>query len=208
MKKPFRLLIAVPCTDYMHADFVKSLMNLTGHLQREGIRFHVEIMAGTLVYFARNSLACKAINEDFTHILFLDSDMVFDEEIVETLTFCGKDFVCGAFQSRRPPYGSCVFSQLKPLTKVTEYGKEPFRVKGCGMACTLISTEILRAVQLANKTCFLPEMQWGEDLTFCRRARALGYKIYAEPCVRLGHIGHEVIWPEDHARYMERLEKG
>ena len=66
MKKPFRLLIAVPCTDYMHADFVKSLMNLTGHLQREGIRFHVEIMAGTLVYFARNSLACKAINEDFT----------------------------------------------------------------------------------------------------------------------------------------------
>ena len=84
MKKPFRLLIAVPCMDYIHADFVKSLMNLTGHLQREGLRFHVEIMAGTLIYFARNSLCYKAINEDFTHILFLDSDMVFDEEIVET----------------------------------------------------------------------------------------------------------------------------
>ena len=103
MKKPFRLLIAVPCMDYIHAEFVKSLMKLTGHLQRESIRFAVEIVAGTLVYFARNKLACKAINEGFTHILFLDSDMVFDEEIVETLTFCGKDFVCGAFQSRRPP---------------------------------------------------------------------------------------------------------
>ena len=129
MKKPFSLLIAVPCMDYIHADFVKSLLNLTTHLQRQGIRFKVEIQAGTLVYFARNKLACQAINENYTHLLFLDSDMVFDEEIVETLTFCGKDFVCGAFQSRRPPYGSCVFSALKPLTKVTEYGSEPFRVE-------------------------------------------------------------------------------
>ena len=36
----------------------------------------------------------------------------------------------------------------------------------------------------------------------------MGFEIYAEPCVRLGHIGHEVIWPEDNLRYMERLEKG
>ena len=57
MKKPFRLLIAVPCMDYIHADFVKSLMNLTGHLQREGVRFAVEIVAGTLIYFARNKPA-------------------------------------------------------------------------------------------------------------------------------------------------------
>ena len=199
MKKPFRLLIAVPCMDYIHADFVKSLMNLTGHLQREGIRFHVEIMAGTLVYFARNSLACKAINEDFTHILFLDSDMVFDEEIVETLTFCGKDFVCGAFQSRRPPYGSCVFSQLKPLTKVTEYGKEPFRVKGCGMACTMISAEILKDVQAKYGTCFSPEtidgIKFGEDLAFCWRANNTGAEIWCEPTARCGHIAHVPIWP-------------
>lgn len=199
MKKPFRLLIAVPCMDYIHADFVKSLMNLTGHLQRESIRFHVEIMAGTLVYFARNSLACKAINEDFTHILFLDSDMVFDEEIVETLTFCGKDFVCGAFQSRRPPYGSCVFSQLKPLTKVTEYGKEPFRVKGCGMACTMISTEILKAVQQKYGNCFDPEkiegISFGEDLAFCWRALKTGAEIWCEPTARCGHIAHVPIWP-------------
>ena len=39
MRKPFKLLIAVPCMDYMHADFVKSLINLQNHLQHEGIRF-------------------------------------------------------------------------------------------------------------------------------------------------------------------------
>ena len=199
MKKPFSLLIAVPCMDYIHADFVKSLLNLTTHLQRQGIRFKVEIQAGTLVYFARNKLACQAINENYTHLLFLDSDMVFDEEIVETLTFCGKDFVCGAFQSRRPPYGSCVFSALKPLTKVTEYGSEPFRVEGCGLACTLISAEVLRAVQEKYGNCFDPEKidgtSFGEDLAFCWRALQTGAEIWCEPTARVGHIAHVPIWP-------------
>ena len=98
MKKPFKLLIAVPCMDYMHVDFVNSLLKLCQHLQREGINYHTEILSGTLVYLARNKLASKATCEGYTHLLFLDSDMVFDESIVETLCFCGKDFVCGAFQ--------------------------------------------------------------------------------------------------------------
>lgn len=199
MRKPFRLLIAVPSTDYMHADFVKSLVELQANLQREGIAHHVEIVAGTLVYFARDKLACKAVNENFTHLLFLDSDMVFDKNIVETLTFCGKDFVCGAFQERRSPYGKCVYSSLQPLTKVERWGMEPFRVKGCGMACTMISAEILKDVQAKYGTCFSPEtidgIKFGEDLAFCWRANNTGAEIWCEPTARCGHIAHVPIWP-------------
>lgn len=199
MRKPFRLLIAVPSTDYMHADFVKSLMNLTGNLQREGISHRVEIVAGTLVYLARDKLASKAINEGYTHLLFLDSDMVFDEHIVETLTFCGKDFVCGAFVSRRPKYGKCVYSRLKPLTPIADWGMEPFRVQGCGMACTMISAEILKNVMTRYGTCFSPEMhegiKYGEDLAFCWRAIETGAEIWCEPTARCGHIAHIPVWP-------------
>lgn len=199
MRKPFRLLIAVPCMDYVHAEFLKSLLKLTQHLQREGIRFETEICPGTLVYFARNKLACKAINENFTHILFIDSDMVFDEQIVDTLAFSGKDFVCGAFQSRRRPYGSCIFRSLKPVTKVEEYGAEPFRVAGCGMACTMISTEILKEVQSRFGNCFDPAwfdgVSFGEDLAFCWRANSIGAEIWCDPAARVGHIAHLPIWP-------------
>ena len=45
MKKPFKLLIAVPCMDYVHAEFMKSLLKLCQHLQREGIRYHTETRA-------------------------------------------------------------------------------------------------------------------------------------------------------------------
>ena len=199
MRKPFRLLIAVPTTDYMHADFVKSLVNLTSHLQREGISHHVEIVGGTLVYIARDRLACKVINEEYTHLLFIDSDMVFDESIVETLTFSGKDFVCGAFHSRRTPYGKCVYGSLKPLESVKAWGAEPFRVAGCGMACTMISKEILKEVQEKYKTCFQPEMidgiKYGEDLAFCWRANQTGAEIWCDPTARCGHIAHVPIWP-------------
>ena len=197
MRKPMRLLIAVPCTEYMHADFTVSLLKLTQHLQREGIKFDWEIKTGTLIYLARNSLCCRAINEDFTHILFLDSDMVFHETVVEDLLFCEKDFVCGAFQSRRPPYRSCIFSCLQPAERVKneEYGIEPFRVAGCGMACTIISTEILKAVQNKYGTCFTPTEEYGEDLAFCWRANTTGAEIWCEPTVRVGHIAHVPIWP-------------
>lgn len=199
MKKPFRLLIAIPCMDYLHAEFVKSLVQLTTHLSREGIAFAVDIHAGSLVYMARNRMACKAVNESFTHLLFIDSDMVFDESIVETLMFSDKEMVCGAFQSRRPPYGSCVFSSLKPLTKVKNYGLEPFRVAGCGMAMTMISTDVIKDVQAKFGNCFDPAtlegINFGEDLAFCWRVNKTGREIWCEPTARVGHIAHVPIWP-------------
>jgi len=199
MRKPFRLLIAVPSLEMMACNFVKSLLKLDEHLTREGINHHIEIISGTLVYFARNKLACQAINENYTHILFLDSDMEFDESIVETLMWSGKDFVCGAFQSRHKPYGSCVYTKLQPLTKVENYGAEPFRIDGCGMACTMISTEILREVMTKYGNCFDPERingtAFGEDLAFCVRAKSIGAEMWCEPTARLGHIAHISIWP-------------
>ena len=195
MRKPFRLLIAVPCTDYMHADFVKSLVNMTSHLQREGIAYELNLHVGTLVYLGRDSLCCKAMNDGFTHILFIDSDMVFHETAVEDLAFCGKDFVCGAFQSRRPKYGSCVYTALNPLERVKEYGAAPFRVAGCGMAFTMISSEILRNVKNKFGTCFTPMKEFGEDLAFCWRANETGAEIWCEPTARIGHIAHVQVYP-------------
>lgn len=196
-----RLLIAIPTTDFMHADFVNSLIKLTAHLQRDGIAYHVELVAGTLVYLARNKLACKAINEHYSHVLWLDSDMVFNETIVEDLAFCEKEFVCGVFHSRRPPYNSCIFKSIKPAERVKDFGLEAFRVAGCGMACVLVSTDVLSNVQKHFGNCFTPTDDYGEDLAFCWRAISMGAEIWCEPTARVGHIAHVPIWPgEDPAR--------
>lgn len=206
-----KLLIGIPSYDYQHAEFVKCLSALLIHLAKEGVDFDLCIENGTLVYFARDKIACKAINRGYTHVLWLDADMIFQPTILEDLLDDGCDFISGVAHSRRPPYLSCLFSNmddLDHLQRFEEYPQDVFEVAGCGFACVLIKTDVLRAVQQRYKTCFLPEADWGEDLTFCRRARALGCKIHADPHVRLGHIGHDVIWPEDCKRYMDQLQKG
>ena len=116
-----RLLIAVPTTDYIPADFVKSLAKLQQELGRCGIAYDVEIQSGTLVYIARNRLANKAINEKYTHVLWIDSDMVFGEKVYEDLMDVGKEMVCGAFVSRRPPYGPCIYTSIEGDCTTTLY---------------------------------------------------------------------------------------
>ena len=191
-----RLLIAIPTTDYIHAEFVKSLVKLTEELSRQKIAYSVEVQAGTLVYIARNRLANKAINEKYTHVLWLDSDMVFHEQILDDLLFCGKEMVCGAFVSRRPPYGPCIYSSIKKnqVEKVKEFGTKPFRVDGCGFACVLTTTELLMAVNQKFGTTFQPTDYYGEDLAFCWRVGQIGREIWCEPTARVGHIAHVPVY--------------
>ena len=192
-----RLLIAIPSTDYMHADFVKSLCGLTTELSRKRVAYDIGLQTGTLVYIARNRLANKAVNENFTHVLWFDSDMVFNPTILDDLMFCGKEMVCGAFVSRRPPYGSCVYSSIKKdqIEKVKDFGTKPFRVDGCGFACVLTTTELIQAVQQKFGTAFQPTDYYGEDLAFCWRVGQIGREIWCEPTARCGHIAHVPIWP-------------
>ena len=195
-----KLLIAVPTTDYVHADFVKSLCDLTSELARKKINYKVEIQSGTLVYIARNKLSNKAINEGYTHVLWLDSDMVFNDQVVEDLMFCGKGMVCGAFVSRRPPYGPCVYTSIKKneIEKVKDFGTKPFRVDGCGFATVLTTVELLQAVTQKFGTAFQPTDYYGEDLAFCWRVGQIGREIWCEPTVRPGHIAHVPVHAGDH----------
>ena len=199
-----QLLLAVPSLDMIHVEFVKSLTALVQRLDRDKYNVDVKFLTGTLVYAARDKLAIHAINNNYTHVLWLDADMVFDDELLYDLMFANKDFVSGIARSRRYPYVSCLFSSLSMIQRVEDYPRDTFRVEGCGMACVLVKTDILRAVRERYHTCFLPTADLGEDLAFCKRAADLGYEIWAEPGAKLGHIGNITIYPDD-ARELARI---
>ena len=188
-----KVMLAVPTVDYVHAEFMRSLVNLGMRLARDGTEADVEIVSGTLVYIARNRLARKAIDNGYTHVLWMDSDMVFNDSVLDDLLWCGKDMVCGAFVSRRPKYAPCVYSSIDDpanMVKVDNFGTEPFRVDGCGFAMVLTSADLLKKVWDKFDTCFRPTDKYGEDLAFCDRVKAVGGEIWCEPTVRPGHIAH------------------
>lgn len=197
-----RVLIAVPTLESVPVEFMESLMALVCHLKDEGVDFKLKVESCTLVYLARENLARWAIANRYTHILWLDSDMVFGEEIVEDLQFSGQDFVTGIAHSRRPPFSSCLFSTIFPGVEKFkgEYPRNTFRVAACGMACALMSVKVLEAVRDKFGTMFSPmhePMTYGEDVAFCYRATQCGFSIWAEPGVKVGHVGRRIIWPED-----------
>lgn len=189
--------------------FMERLLKLAQLLTKRGVDYEIKIKSGTLVYLAREELTSYAIGEQFTHVFWLDSDMIFEEEIIDDLYDTGKDFVCGIFHARRPSHVSCIFKELVPPVryKWDEYPVGTFQIKGCGMAATLIKTEILKAVRDKYGNCFTPAYNLGEDLAFCRRADEMGFEIWAESTVRVGHIGHIVIYPEHEGGYLNNLQR-
>ena len=106
---------------------------------------------------------------------------------------------------------SCLFNNIDldhlELWQLADYPKDTFEVAGCGMACCLMSTEIIKQVMISNGTAFNPIPMYGEDLSFCKRAKDLGFRIYAEPTVRLGHIAHIAIYPDDVPRYQDEIQR-
>lgn len=205
-----RLLIGLPTNDFIHVDFIRSLYALTDKLKADGVNFELAIESGTLVYLARERITHKAINEGFTHVLWLDSDMIFQPSVLDDLKFAQKPFVSGIYQARRPGYASCIFKTVIPGKKIErfdEYPTDTFEIQGCGFGCVLIETEILAACCRKYGTCFTPLPQLGEDIAFCQRARDLGYKIYCEPSVVCGHIGHITIYPQDHESWKRDLRE-
>ena len=204
-----KLLIAIPTLDYIHVEFMLRLLNLQKMLNERGVDYEIKIQSGTLVYLAREELTSYAIGEGFSHVLWLDSDMVFEEDIIDDLYDTGKDFVCGIFHARRPGHQSCIFKNLTPPDRYhwDEYPTDTFKIKGCGMAATMVSTEIMKAVRTQFGSCFNPDFRLGEDLTFCKRVDMMGFEMWCEPTVRVGHIGHLTIYPEDEGRYMNNLQR-
>ena len=202
-----KLLIAIPTLDYIHVEFMKCLLKLTEQLNDEGIPYEVKVVSGTLVYLAREEIVSYALGYEFTHVLWLDSDMVFTEDLFDNLLDCGKEFVTGIAHSRRAPYPSCLFTEIYPGVRrfEGEYPTEPFKVAGCGMACVLMEVEVLRDVWAHHSTAFFPERELGEDIAFCKRAQDLGHEIWAEPHVQVGHVGHFVVYPEYQETYRKSI---
>ena len=202
-----KTLVAIPCGDTVPADTLQSIISLK---VKTPVQF--TLVRGSLVYDARNRLAEIAIDGGFDRILYLDSDMVFEPDMLtrfhEQLD-SGKDVVCGLYTTRKPPIHTTLYSAMyleqKPgerfatpkLERMEDYPlNEPFQVKGCGFAGVMLRVDVLRRVIENFGAPFSPLPGFGEDLSFCLRAAELGIEIWCDPRIRFGHVGVAVYYPE------------
>lgn len=204
-----KLLIGLPMMDFVHVEFLRSLTGLLMRLKDQGVDFELDIESGTLVYTARERIVHRALNDGFSHVLWLDSDMVFGPDLFERLTASGKEFVSGVYHARRKGYASCIFTKLDlgeldgvaKFERAETYPDGLFEIAGCGFGCVLVAADVLADVCINKGTCFTPTPNFGEDLAFCHRATELGHHLWCDPSVVCGHIGHIAIYPEDYVSW-------
>ena len=201
-----KILIAVPCMDQVPAPFCQSL----AMIKKVG-EVSLAMQMGSLIYTSRNNLATRAIQMESDYVLWLDSDMVFEPELLirlmDTLKKTESDIVTGLYFRRVPPHTPVLFDKLEmhgsicSWTEFHEIPAEPFEVGGCGFGCVLMNTGVFFDVQSKHGNMFAPIANTGEDLAFCWRARDCGYKIICDPSIICGHVGYQIVDDEFYEHY-------
>jgi GT2 family glycosyltransferase len=191
-----KILIAVPTTGQVEIEYVGSILRLA-----RNTRADIQHTSGSLVHAARNSFVKTAIDGNYTHMLFIDSDMVFNADALDVLLQHDKDIISGSIFSRVPPYQPCFYERLR-LGEPGETIRDPVKVlqdgvqevEGVGTAFLLVKVPVYQAIiDKFHVYPFQPINGYGEDLSFCLRARQCGYRIYVDNDLTIGHIGKVVI---------------
>ena len=205
-----KILIAVPCMDQLPAPFAQSLAML-----RKVGDCVLAMQMGSLIYTSRNNLAQQAIQMEADYVFWLDSDMVFEPDILERMMKTMQeheeiDILTGLYFRRVRPYTPVLFDKLDIRGNIcswSEFHDIPeglFEVGGCGFGCVLMKTDVFFDVQAKHGNCFAPIANNGEDIAFCWRARDCGHHIYCDPTAICGHIGHIIV----DEKFYKTLHKG
>lgn len=207
-----KTLLAIPCMDMVHTGFMKSLLMMS----KVG-EIGFSIISSSLIYDARNSLAKHAIDGGFDRVLWLDSDMEFQPDLLERLSEDMEtencDIIGGLYFTRKQPTIPVVYQKVgyfhsdeddtvsPAALSYYEYPKDQiFPCEGIGFGAVLVKTDLIKKVQEKYGLPFSPILGFGEDLSFCMRARDVGGKVCCDSRIKVGHIGQYIFSEGDYKR--------
>lgn len=211
MKDP-KILIAVPCMETIDVRFVQSILSI----QKIGDT-RLEFLPGNLVYVARDILAAQAVQAEADYVLWLDSDMVFPPDLLRRLwEHRDKGIISGLYFRRGAPFNPVIYKTVNIRNTVDDpesenyddYPKDTlFPVAAAGFGGLLMKTSILAECFEKYGTCFEPIHSLGEDVSFCYRAKELGYTTYCHSGIQLGHRYMSVSNEDTFLAYKELVRK-
>lgn len=195
-----RVLVSTPMLEgYVRAETDLALRNLDpcGH---ELVHHFVK---GWGVAYARNLMALEALKQECDYLFMVDSDVVVPSNALEMLVGLGLDVCAGWYPRGIDPsrtnvarkvqwgWGDCY--SVDEMEGLAKNGVDLIDVKGCGMGCTLVRTQVFERLphpwfkfeDYPSGNCL------GEDYWFCQQARNAGINVYVNPMVRCGHVRTE-----------------
>lgn len=199
--KPVVVAICLPLADQVHAGTNHSLIALDFS---KAAHVHLLDRRGAPVDQARNDLVGRVLMDpklkDVTHLLWVDDDMIFPQDAFARLLAHDLPVVGGLCHARHPPIYSPILLYKDPANGTYSYRFDfpqgLVEVDGTGGAFLLVKREVFEAIEekfpTAGEGPFTNSGQ-GEDVSFCERAKACGYKIFVDTTLDIGHVGEVVV---------------
>jgi hypothetical protein len=207
-----RLFLALPAYDFkVSLKLAVSLAKLAQQLPQHGIDMTIGSVCGcSVVSRARNLLVRDFLDSDCTDLMFIDADINFEPDDVLRLMAWSSDpqkgIVGGVPRTRKT--NKVYIAQLDQDEEgVTMNGMGLVRAKRIATAFMMVRRDVFERLvnenpqwnyydhtadkQLNAVFDFLvtEEGYMGEDYLFCDRARQIGYEVWIDPTIKLGHMG-------------------
>jgi hypothetical protein len=182
-----RLYICIPSHDTVCADFLMSVTALINHLFThtldgvDDMSFKLLNQRGSLIHMSREQMAAQALAGGATHILWLDSDMMFPEGALHRLYSRGEPIAAANYVQRCLPTKPNAVTKLGTpcFTRKESTGTEV--VKSVGMGLCLIDADVFRNIERPWFDTYWYEDERGnrrligEDVFFFHKAAHAGY---------------------------------
>lgn len=210
------LHIGLPCYGGMLCEStMTSIIQFVMLAAKVGLSWSMDTMSNeSLVTRARNNLMAKMMtNKAATHFMFIDSDIRFKPESIFQMIAAEKDIIAGLYPKKAYP-----IEYNLNLQQQTKIQGPLFTVDTAATGFLMFKREVYEKLIAAHPTtkyvddvnlgkqyepmmyaifdCYIDDKghYLSEDWAFCRRAKALGYEIWADNRVLLNHTGtHEFV---------------
>ena len=208
------LFVGLPVYGGYHAHFVPGLLDL---VRRPPANLRLAPLVGdSLVSRARNRLAAKFLETDCTHLLFLDTDLVFNADHVSRILSHNIPFCIGLYPKKQDKLAWVCNTRADFPPRDPETGLQRILYGGTGFM--LIGREVFEAIiekfpdirydpdsgeediPLYDffKVGVHPEggkrRYLSEDWFFCQMAMEAGFPLFADTNIVLKHCG-EAVYP-------------
>lgn len=167
-----------------------------------------------LVPYARERLAESALEIGADYLFMVDDDMMAPPDLFYKLVRHNKDIIAPLAFTRNPDHKPVIYETIEGYDKSvgTKYGLTRFVVNypknqlvecdAVGFGAVLIKTEVFRRMP---KPWFFGMESTGEDITLCLKAKKLGFSVWMDTSVKLGHLGAPTIITEEYSENWNKL---
>ncbi len=197
----YRVYIAIITNfPYVPTYFAKNLIRIVNIARDNGIQIFINNPKGPAVDSIRNMAVIEAMNLKCTHILQLDDDHIYPDNLILKLLSHKKDIVLGVTTKSVPPFTQTQYKKIDN-TKVNvegnicefKEGEEGLeKIGASGMVGSLIKLNVFDKIgypfysrEYHKEGNVVTET--GEDIYFCRKLKETGIDIWCDKSLSYPH---------------------